>query len=249
MPTGTLYLVPTPLNTVTAVAALEKVIPQDVLKHIAQLGYFIVEHPKTARLFLKEVHQVFSPTTPLQAIQLSTLNVNTPVQNLPALLAPLLAGHDVGLMSEAGLPAIADPGAQLVELAHQHNLPVRPMVGPCSLLLALSASGLNGQHFAFNGYLPTDPIQRHQRIQSLEAHSRRAQQTQLFIETPYRNDALLSALCQSCRPDTQLCLAKNLTLPNEAIHTQSIAQWRTTLAQNTDLNLHKQPCIFLFLAQ
>src|SRR4029078_534758 len=135
------------------------------------------------------------------------LNVDTKDADLPAFLAPLLAGHDVGLISEAGVPAVADPGANFGQVFHQHGIQVRPMVGPSSLLLAVMASGLNGQSFAFNGYLPIDPQQRSKRIKALEERSRHEKQTQLFIETPYRNGAMLDALAASCQPNTVICVA------------------------------------------
>jgi len=165
------------------------------------------------------------------------------------LLAPLLAGHDVGLISEAGVPAVADPGANLVRLAHQKNILVRPLVGPSSLLLSVMASGLNGQSFAFHGYLPTEASQRSKRIQELEARSRKEKQTQLFIETPYRNAALLEALCQACQPTTQLCVATDLTLVEESIQTRSVGQWSELITKGKMPEFNKKPTVFLFLAQ
>ncbi len=182
---------------------------------------------------------------PLQEIKISELNVNTPAAALAGLLAPLLAGQDGGLVSEAGVPAVADPGADLVRLAHQHNIPVRPLVGPSSLLLAVMASGLNGQSFAFNGYLPTDAAQRAVRIKELEQRSRKEKQTQLFIETPYRNAAMLEALVTACAPGTLVCVATDLSLPSETIRTMTATQWKTAKAPD----FHKKPTVFLLLGQ
>ena len=189
--TGTLFLIP---NTLGETEALSSVLPEQVQQITSQLDYFVAENAKTARAFLKLVALDHPLARPLQEIRISELNVNTPPQALAALLAPLLEGHDAGLVSEAGVPAVADPGADLVRLAHQHGITVRPLVGPSSLLLAVMASGLNGQSFAFNGYLPTDAAQRVKRIQQLEQRSRAEKQTQLLIETPYRNAAMLEAL-------------------------------------------------------
>jgi 16S rRNA (cytidine1402-2'-O)-methyltransferase len=151
-------------------------------------------------------------------------------------------------MSEAGVPAVADPGAQLVRLAHQNHIIVRPMVGPSSLLLALMASGLNGQQFAFDGYLPIELHARHQRIKALEQRSRQENQTQIVIETPYRNLSLLESLCKTCDPHTELCVATDLTLSSESIQTRSIGEWRTLLTRHASPNLNKRPTVFLFLA-
>ena len=164
-------------------------------------------------------------------------------------LAPALAGQDMGLMSEAGLPAVADPGAQLVELAHAVGVPVRPLSGPSSLMLALAASGLNGQSFAFVGYLPTDAAQRLQRLRELEQQSRRWRQTQLVIETPYRNTALLAALREGLQPGTRLCVACGLTLAQEAVWTADVGQWRGHQRPGLPTALPADvPAVFLFLA-
>ena len=179
---GTLYLIPNTLGATEATAhALSHVLPEQVQDITSTLDYFVAENAKTARAFLKLVAIDHPLAKPLQEIQIAELNVNTPAEALSALLAPLLAGRDAGLVSEAGVPAVADPGADLVRLAHQHGITVRPLVGPSSLPLAVMASGLNGQSFAFNGYLPTDAGQRAKRIQQLEARSRSEKQTQLLI--------------------------------------------------------------------
>ena len=248
MTTGTLYLLPNTLGIAHPTQPLFDVIPTEVQRLTAHLGNFVAENAKTTRAYLKLVHANYPLRLPLQEIQISELNINTKEAELPALLAPLLQGLDVGLISEAGVPAVADPGANLVRLAHQNNIQVRPMVGPSSLLLAVMASGLNGQSFAFNGYLPTDASLRTKRIQELEQRSRKERQTQLFIETPYRNGALLEALCQACQPNTQLCVATDLTLTSELIQTKSVSAWSGLIAQGKMPDFNKKPTVFLILA-
>jgi 16S rRNA (cytidine1402-2'-O)-methyltransferase len=240
--TGTLFLIP---NTLGDTETLASVLPEQVQQITSQLDYFVAENAKTARAFLKLIGAQHPLCKPMQEIQIAELNVNTPAAALADLLAPLLAGRDGGLVSEAGVPAVADPGADLVRLAHQHKIPVRPLVGPSSLLLAVMASGLNGQSFAFNGYLPTDAAQRAARIKELELRSRKEKQTQLFIETPYRNAAMLEALIASCAPGTLVCVATDLSLPTETIRTITAAQWKTAPAPD----FHKKPTVFLLLAQ
>jgi 16S rRNA (cytidine1402-2'-O)-methyltransferase len=239
--TGTLFLIP---NTLGAGAALDSVLPAQVQALTARLDYFVTENAKSARAFLKLIDAAQPLARPLQQIEMAELNVNTPPAALAGLLAPLLAGRDAGLLSEAGVPAVADPGADLVRLAHQHGVPVRPLVGPSSILLAVMASGLSGQSFAFNGYLPTDAGQRAQRIKELEARARKEKQTQLFIETPYRNGALLEALAATCAPQTLICVATDLSLPTESVRTQSAARWLAGPAPD----FHKKPTVFLLLA-
>ena len=242
---GTLYLIP---NTLGATDALASVIPEQVQAITAALDYFVAENAKTARAFLKLIDAVHPLTKPLQAIEIAELNVNTPAAALAGLLAPLLAGRDAGLVSEAGVPAVADPGADLVRLAHTHGIPVRPLVGPSSLLLAVMASGLNGQSFAFNGYLPTDAAARAKRIRELELRSRAERQTQLFIETPYRNAAMLDALIAGCQGSTLVCVATDLSLPSETIRTQTATAWKTQLGAGRAPDFHKKPTVFLLLA-
>ena len=247
---GTLYLIPNTLGpTEAAPHALSHILPEQVQDIASKLDYFVAENAKTARAFLKLVAIDHPLARPLQEIQIAELNVNTPAQALAALLAPLLEGRDAGLVSEAGVPAVADPGADLVRLAHQHGVPVRPLVGPSSLLLAVMASGLNGQSFAFNGYLPTDAGQRTKRIQQLEQRSRSEKQTQLLIETPYRNGAMLEALVAACQPGTLVCVATDLSLPTETVRTQTAAKWKAQLAAGKAPDFHKKPTVFLFLAQ
>jgi 16S rRNA (cytidine1402-2'-O)-methyltransferase len=247
---GTLYLIPNTLGpTEAAPGALSNILPAQVQEMTSKLEYFVAENAKTARAFLKLVAVDHPLARPLQEIKISELNVNTPPAALSALLAPLLEGHDAGLVSEAGVPAVADPGADLVRLAHQHGITVRPLVGPSSLLLAVMASGLNGQSFAFNGYLPTDPAQRTKRIQQLEQRSRAEKQTQLLIETPYRNAAMLEALVNACQPGTLVCVATDLSLASESVRTLTAAKWKAALAANKGPDFHKKPTVFLLLGQ
>jgi 16S rRNA (cytidine1402-2'-O)-methyltransferase len=247
---GTLYVIPNTLGpTEAAPHALSNVLPEQVQDVASKLDYFVAENAKTARAFLKLVAIDHPLARPLQEIRIAELNVNTPQQALAALLQPLLDGQDGGLVSEAGVPAVADPGADLVRLAHQHGVTVRPLVGPSSLLLAVMASGLNGQSFAFNGYLPTDAAQRTKRIAQLEQRSRSEKQTQLLIETPYRNGAMLEALVASCQPGTLICVATDLSLATETVRTQTAAKWKAQLASGKTPDFHKKPTVFLFLAQ
>jgi 16S rRNA (cytidine1402-2'-O)-methyltransferase len=235
---GILYLIP---NTLGAGDdhALAAVLPEPVRMQAARLSYFVGENAKTTRAFLKRIGTV----RPIQDIEIRELNVQTPSAAIDGLLAPILAGTDAGLVSEAGCPAVADPGALLVRQAHHHGVKVVPLVGPSSILLALMASGLNGQSFTFHGYLPVDAGERGKRLRELEQQSLRAKQTQIFIETPYRNRAMLEALLASCTPSTLLSIAVDLTLASEQIVTRPIAQWRVDA-----LDLHKRPAIFSILA-
>lgn len=229
---GTLYLIPTTLGGDDAIA----VRAGPTLRVLQRLTSFIVENPKTARKFLK----VAGYPHPVQSIELRTLDEHTPDAQLPALLAPLLAGRDCGLLSEAGCPAVADPGAALVRLAHAHGIRVVPLVGPSAVLLALMASGMNGQRFAFHGYLPVDRAQRREKLLELERDAQRVDSTQIFIEAPYRNQSSLQAVLETCRGDTLLCLATELTLSTESIHTQTIAAWKR---KPPDIN--RRPTVFL----
>lgn len=247
---GTLYLIPNTLgqSETQQENLLAQIIPQTVQKMTAQLSYFVAENAKTTRAYLKILNQSHPLAKPMQELQIAELNINTPAQALDALLSPLLQGHDVGLISEAGVPAVADPGANLVRLAHQQHITVRPLVGPSSLLLALMASGLNGQSFAFHGYLPTDAGMRAKRIKELELRSGKEQQTQLLIETPYRNAAMLDALATNCLPHSLICVATDLTLDSESIITLTAAEWKKRLQANHAPDFHKKPTVFLFLA-
>jgi len=247
---GILYLIPNTLGQADAEGTrpLDTIIPAEVQALTARLDYFIAENAKTTRAFLKLVAQHYPLARPLQEIDIAELNVNTSPNALPALLQPLLAGRNAGLISEAGVPAVADPGANLVRLAHAQGVSVKPLVGPSSLLLAVMASGLSGQSFAFNGYLPVDAALRTKRIKELEDRSRRDKQTQLFIETPYRNAALLEAMTTSCHPGTLICVATDLTLASERVRTQTAAKWKSDLQAGKMPDFNKKPTVFLFLA-
>lgn len=247
---GILYLIPNTLGPTDAGTGcpLQQVIPDEVQVITAGLDYFVAENAKTTRAFLKTVALARPLARPLQEIRIAELNINTASAALPALLEPLLQGQDAGLVSEAGVPAVADPGANLVRLAHERGVRVRPLVGPSSLLLAVMAGGLNGQSFAFNGYLPTDAALRQKRIRELEDRSRKDRQTQLFIETPYRNAALLEALAGSCQPTTLISVATDLTLSTETIRTQTAAGWKRDLGGGRLPDFHKKPTVFSLLA-
>jgi 16S rRNA (cytidine1402-2'-O)-methyltransferase len=229
---GTLYLIPTPLGA----TPLDHVLPEETRRVTAGLNHFIVEHAKTARVFLKQI----GTATPLQQLDLAELNEHTRPGALQVLLQPLLAGHDVGLLSEAGCPAVADPGADLVRLAHGHGILVKPLVGPSSILLALMASGLVGQRFAFHGYLPAKPDERVNALKTLERRSEQDDAAQAFIETPYRNQAMLESILAACRDDTYLTVACDLTLNSEFIATRRLQAWRSFLP-----DINKRPCVFL----
>jgi 16S rRNA (cytidine1402-2'-O)-methyltransferase len=232
---GTLFLIPTPLGD----GSLEAVLPAEVHTLAARLDTFIVEHPKTARAFLKQV----ATHTPLQQLTLLELSEHTKSAELESLIAPLLAGKDVGLISEAGCPAVADPGANLVRLAHRKGVKVVPLVGPSSIMLALMASGLNGQRFAFHGYLPVDKAERKKKLQELEQVSASRDETEIFIETPYRNQQMLAAIIETCSATTALCVAVDVTLATEWIHTKAVAEWKKQLPE-----IDKRPAVYLLLA-
>lgn len=235
---GKLYLVPTPLDfgTLAADAAppdLQQVLPLEVLQIAARLPAWIAENAKTARAFLKRVHAVVPLQQPLQALQIQELprpakGGHKPAAAMPIdpLLAAVLQGQDTGLVSEAGMPAVADPGAQVVRRAHELGIEVVPLVGPSSLLLALAASGMNGQSFAFVGYLPVEDAARGARIRELEAGARRSGQTQMMIETPYRNPALMQALLAHLQPATRLSVACGLTLAGGWNRSLSVQDWK-----------------------
>ena len=233
---GTLYLIPVTLGD----DAIGKALPADVVAIAQQLDTFVVENEKTSRRFLGTI----KTARPVRELTLLTLDEHTTDKELPALLAPLLAGQDVGLISEAGCPGVADPGAQLVALAHRNNIRVVPLVGPSSILLGLMASGLDGQRFTFLGYLPTEKAERVKRLREIEAESRKRCETQIFIETPYRNGHLLEDILATCQPETRLCVACNLTLETERIVSKPVQDWKKSPLPD----LHKQPAIFLLLA-
>jgi len=231
---GTLYLVPTPLDFgVSDAAPLSDVLPASTLRTAAGLTHWVAENAKTLRAFLKRIDVTHPLPCPLQSMAIIELpraahkhgDHHGQIDARP-LLRAALQGHDVGLVSEAGMPAVADPGASVVRAAHEWGVPVVPLVGPVSLLLALAASGLNGQHFAFVGYLPQDASQRQTRLKQLEQLALKTGQTQMWIETPYRNAAMLTALLQGLKDSTRLCVASGLTLPEQSVRCQTVAQWR-----------------------
>lgn len=236
MSLGTLYLIPVTLGD----DIISKALPPDVVAITQQLETFVVENEKTARRFLSAI----KPLKPVRELTLLTLNEHTTDKELPALLAPLLEGRDVGLMSEAGCPGVADPGAKLAALAHRKGIRVAPLIGPSSILLSLMASGLDGQRFTFLGYLPSDKAARVQKLREIEQASRKSRETQIFIETPYRNQHLLEDLLATCHAETRLCVACNVSLESEMIVSKRIADWRN--APSPDL--HKKPTVFLLLA-
>lgn len=239
--TGTLYLLPVGLASPGDTPAdWEQWLPAATRQTACGLGHFVVEDAKTARASLK----AFGHPTPLRDLDIQEIPKQTDEDTFKALLAPLLSGQDLGLMSEAGCPAVADPGALLVRAAHAAGIKVKPLVGPSSLLLALMASGLDGQRFAFHGYLPARDPERSKTIQDMEKESLRLRQTQLFIETPYRNSALFQALLKTCQPASRLCVASDLTLASESIVTDSLGGWRKRKAPDID----KRPTVFLLLA-
>ncbi|MCA3242685.1 MAG: SAM-dependent methyltransferase [Rubrivivax sp.] len=250
---GTLWLVPAPLDLGASEAPLDAVLPQAALARAATLQHWVVEDAKSARALLKRVGQIVPLAQPLQALQMHELprppkggpRQIAPAIDWAALLAPALQGHDMGLLSEAGLPAVADPGSALVAAAHDAGVPVQPLSGPSSLMLALAASGLNGQSFAFVGYLPQEAGPRTARIQALEALSRQQQQTQIAIETPYRNTALLQALVQALQPGTRLSVSCGLTLEGGFTRSAPVSAWRREPTVLPD----KLPAVFSWLAR
>lgn len=233
---GTLYLIPVPLGPSPSAVVL----PQSVIVRAKTLEYFIAENAKSARGFLKSLPS----DTALQQIDIRELNEHTSRAALPDLIAPLLQGVDAGLISEAGCPAVADPGSKLVELAHEKGICVVPMIGPSSLLLALMSSGLSGQNFAFHGYLPAKTDERQKKLRELERDSRQERRTQIFIETPYRNQQMLEALINACAADTRICVATDLTLDSESVMTCTPLEWRRRGLPVID----RRPTVFLLQA-
>lgn len=248
MATGSLFLVPTPLDFgCDAPQPLADVLPTATIAAASRLTHWVCENAKSARAFLKRVGEVQPLALPLQQQHIAELprEVHKKGDHGPGafdakpLLQAALQGDDVGLLSEAGMPAVADPGSSVVRAAHELGITVVPLVGPVSLLLALAASGLNGQNFAFVGYLPQDAAQRSQRLRELEALAARSGQTQLFIETPYRNAVLWQALLQGLKPTTRIAVASGLTLPDALCRTASVAQWKQQAAPVGD-----RPAVF-----
>ncbi|MBG8553259.1 SAM-dependent methyltransferase [Hymenobacter guriensis] len=233
MPAGTLYLIPATLADDT----LTQVLPAQVPARLAQLRYFLVENARTARRFIKQA----APEQVIEELRITVIDKDSPPSQIQASLKLVLAGQDAGVISEAGCPGIADPGAELAKAAHQLGIRVVPLVGPSSLLLALMASGMNGQSFTFHGYLPIERGRRGAAIKQLEKLAQAQHQTQLFIETPYRNMQLLEDLLSQLHGSTRLCVAANLTAPNEYIRTDTISNWKKAGPPD----LHKQPAVFL----
>ena len=252
---GTLYLVPNTLGGDARTEQLPWVLPNETLTCTAQLQHWIVEDAKTARAFLKAVDSLSPLVCTIQAMQMNewrgaahNSKYSDAVKPVD-LLKPLMDGHDMGLMSEAGVPGVADPGAEIVLAAHKLGARVKPLVGPSSILLGLMASGLNGQRFAFQGYLPHDAHERINKLKQLETESRKLEQTQIWIETPYRNTAMLMACLTALNPQTKLCLGIDLSLSSEKITTQSIADWRKQYPnENACSPLQNRPTVFLLLA-
>lgn len=231
---GKLYLIPSPLGEVD----LAEILPAHVLEIACSLRIFVVEEARTVRRYLSKA----GLRGHIEELELHELNEHTTPAEVEALVS-LFDKGDVGLISEAGLPAVADPGAALVALCHRHGIEVVPLVGPSSLMLALMASGLNGQSFAFRGYIPAKTDERRSALKDVERLSRQLNQSQIIIETPYRNDSLLADMLQVLQPSTRLCVAANITMPDAYIRTRTVSEWR-----RESLTIGKRPCVFLILA-
>lgn len=232
---GKLYLIPSPLGDYDP----EVVIPAPTLDLLQRIGCYVVEEVRTARRYLSRA----GLKGHIHELEFHELNEHTSAAEVERLVALFDDGRNVGLISEAGLPAVADPGSALVALCHRHGIEVVPQVGPSSLMMALMASGLNGQSFTFCGYLPAKTEERRSAIKSIEKTSQSKRQTQIFIETPYRNEAMFSDLLQSCRPSTRICIAADITMSDEFIRTKTVAEWKK---ENPIIG--KRPCVFLMLA-
>ena len=246
---GLLYLIPSPIGDV----APAEVIPQSVLELLPRINHFVVEELRTVRRYLSNA----GLKGKIDSLNFYLLNEHTPKEQVEKYLQILLSGEDVGLISEAGLPAVADPGAYLVELAQRADIEVVPLAGPSSLMMALMASGLNGQCFAFNGYLPVKEPDRSKEIKELERLSAKRGQSQIFIETPYRNERLLADFLQHCAPSTRLTVAADISMPTQFIKTKSIEEWRRIVAKGAagaadtakgGFVIGKRPCVFILLA-
>ena len=231
MSTASLYLIPVTVGN----TEISRVLPPYNREIIASLRYFIVENIRTARRFLKQT----DPETDVDRLTFYTLNEHTSDVELSGFLKPIEEGNSIGIISEAGCPAIADPGADIVALAQKKDIPVVPLVGPSSILLALMASGFNGQCFAFHGYLPIEAGERGKTLKTLEQRIYSENQTQLFIETPYRNGKLVECILKTCKPATRLCIAADITLSGEFIKTRTVAEWQKQIP-----DLSRRPCIF-----
>lgn len=232
MSKGKLYLIPTPLGDDPV-----HTIPPYVIEILHRLDYFIAEKAKTARHFIKRTH----PIKAFSELHFSELNKRTPPEEIQHFLQPAEAGHDIGLLSEAGCPGVADPGAIIVKLAHQKGIEVIPFVGPSSILLALMASGMNGQNFAFHGYLSVKKPELSRDLKRLESLASKFDQTQIFIETPYRNNAMVELALSSLSPHMYFCVATDLTLPTQYIKSKKVKDWKASKLPD----LHKRPTVFL----
>lgn len=229
------YLIPTTLGE----TPIDSVIPNQVKEVISNTKHFIVEDIRTARRFISKLKLGIE----IDSLTFFELNEHTPISEVRDMLNPAIEGHDMGIISEAGVPGVADPGADAVAAAHLLGIKVKPLVGPSSILLSLMASGLNGQNFAFVGYLPIKPTDRIKAIKSIEQRSLRERQTQIFIETPYRNNSLIKDLLQSCASETRLCIAADITTDDEYIVTKKIGDWRKQVP-----DMHKRPTVYLILS-
>ncbi|MFB0902753.1 MAG: 16S rRNA (cytidine1402-2'-O)-methyltransferase [Nonlabens sp.] len=229
---GKLFLIPVTLGDISPL----EVLPLSVKKVVGMVDHYIVENEKTARKFIKSIY----PSKSQPSLQFSTINKFTEKSELPAFLQACLEGKNMGLMSEAGVPGIADPGADVIAIAHEKGIRVQPLVGPSSILMAMMSSGLNGQNFAFNGYLPIDKQERRKKIKELESSSIKNQQSQSFIETPYRNNKMLEELLLSLSGNTKVCIACDISLPTEFIKTLTADLWKKQIPE-----LHKRPAIFI----
>ena len=227
-----IYLIPTSLGE----SSFDSILPARNTQIVTDLKHFIVEDVRTARRFLKKAN----PSIDIDTLTFYILNQHTSPEELSGFLKPMLAGHDMGVLSEAGCPAIADPGADVVAIAQRNNYTVVPLVGPSSILLSLMASGFNGQSFAFVGYLPIQSDERSKALKKLESRAYSENQSQIFIETPYRNMKMLEEILKTCQSNTRLCIAADITLDTEFIKTKTIKEWKTQLP-----DLNKRPCIFL----
>jgi 16S rRNA (cytidine1402-2'-O)-methyltransferase len=229
---GKLYLIPTTLGEMNP----DDVLPQTVKRAIDFIDEYIVENEKTARKFIKSVN----PEKIQASLKISTLNNHTEKAEFNTMIQSCLQGKNIGLMSEAGCPGVADPGAVIVKIAHEKGIQVIPLVGPSSILLAMMGSGMNGQSFAFNGYLPIDKSEKKTALKSFEKLSQDKNQSQIFIETPYRNNKLLEDVLQTLQPSTHLCIATDITLPTEYIKTHLVSEWK-----KINVDLHNRPTIFI----
>ena len=235
MTKGKIYLIPTTLGE----SNLNRVLPNDLFSQINEIDHYIVENIRTARRYLKKL----KITKEIDELTFYTLNKHTEINEISGYLNVAEKGENIGIISEAGCPGIADPGAAIVKIAHQKNIEVIPLVGPSSILLALIASGMNGQNFAFNGYLPVKKPEKIQKLKDLERKSKFEAQTQIFMEAPYRNKSLLDDILQNCNKSTLLCIAADITLETEFIKTKTIAQWKKQIP-----NINKRPAIFIIQA-